>query len=82
MTSFVNIYHFKFVHAWCLFYRRQPWLIFRFALALTSVRNEPFSLFHFNVLLCLPLDGSGDILFSLCVCLSVCPCQNPVRSIT
>ena len=46
-------------------------------LALTSVRNEPFSLFHFNVLLC-PLDGSGDILFfplRLSVCLSVSkPC--------
>ena len=71
MTSFVNIYHFKFVHAWYLLYRRQPQLNLRFALALTSLRNEPFSLFHFNVLLCLPLEGSGDILF-FPLCLSVC----------
>ena len=80
MTSFVNIYHFKFVHAWYLLYRRQPKLNLRFALALTSVRNEPFSLFHFNVLLCLPLEESVIYCFSPCVCLPVCPSQHPVRS--
>ena len=79
MTSFINIYYFKFVHAWYLLYRRQPWLNLKFALALTSVRNEPFSLFHFNVLLCLPLKVAGDIYcFHLA---SVCPSQNPARSI-
>ena len=81
MTSFVNIYLLKFVHAWYLLYRCQPQPNLRFALALTSVRNEPFSLFHLNVLLCLPLEGSVDILF-FPLRLSVCPSQNPVCSIT
>ena len=72
MTSFVNIYHFKFVHTWNLLYCRQPKLNLRFALALSSVRNESLSLFHFNVLLCLLLEGWVIYCFPLAsVCLSV-----------
>ena len=69
MTSFINSHH---THGTVV----SSSTVAQLEVCFTTVRHEHFSLFHFDVLLCLPLKGSGDkLLFPLCP--SVCPSIRP-----